>query len=41
MAQRSIHLAQRIESFNVDTIERRLARALIRFSNGLARRQGR
>jgi CRP-like cAMP-binding protein len=32
MAQRSIHLAQRIESSNVDTIERRLARALIRFS---------
>jgi CRP/FNR family transcriptional regulator, cyclic AMP receptor protein len=32
MAQRSIYLAQRIESFNRDTIERRLARALIRFS---------
>jgi len=32
MAQRSIYLAQRIESFSRDTIERRLARALIRFS---------
>ena len=32
MAQRSLHLAQRIESFSVDTIERRVARALIRFS---------
>jgi CRP/FNR family transcriptional regulator len=32
MAQRSIYLAQRIESFSRDTIERRVARALIRFS---------
>ena len=32
LAQRSLHLAQRIESFSEDTIEGRLARALIRFS---------
>jgi len=32
MAQRSIYLAQRIESFSRDTIERRLACALLRFS---------
>jgi CRP/FNR family cyclic AMP-dependent transcriptional regulator len=32
VAQRSLHLAERIESFSLDTIERRLARALIRFS---------
>ena len=32
MAQRSIYLAQRIESFSRDTIGRRLGRALIRFS---------
>ena len=32
MAQRSLHLAQRIESFSVDRIDRRVARALIRFS---------
>ena len=32
MVQRSLDLAQRIESFSVDTIERRVARALIRFS---------
>jgi len=32
MVQRSIYLAQRIDSFSRDTIERRLARALIRFS---------
>jgi CRP-like cAMP-binding protein len=32
MAQRSLHLAQRIESFSVDTIEYRVARALIRLS---------
>jgi CRP/FNR family cyclic AMP-dependent transcriptional regulator len=31
-AQRGVYLAQRIESFSLDTIERRLARALIRFS---------
>jgi CRP-like cAMP-binding protein len=32
LAQRRIYLAQRIESFSRDTIERRVARALIRFS---------
>jgi CRP/FNR family transcriptional regulator len=32
LAQRSIYLAQRIESFSRDTVERRVARALIRFS---------
>jgi CRP/FNR family cyclic AMP-dependent transcriptional regulator len=32
LTQRGIYLAQRIESFSVDSIERRLARALIRFS---------
>jgi CRP/FNR family transcriptional regulator len=32
MAQRSIYIAQRIESFSRDTIERRVVRALIRFS---------
>jgi CRP/FNR family cyclic AMP-dependent transcriptional regulator len=32
MGQRSLHLVQRIESFSVDTIECRVARALIRFS---------
>jgi CRP/FNR family transcriptional regulator len=32
MAQRSIYLAQRIESFSRDTIEQRLARTLIRLS---------
>ena len=32
MAQRSIYLAQRIESFSRDTVERRVARALLRFS---------
>jgi CRP/FNR family cyclic AMP-dependent transcriptional regulator len=32
MAQRGVYLAQRIESFSVDTIEFRVARALIRFS---------
>jgi len=32
MAQRSLHLAQRIESFSVDRIDGRVARALIRFS---------
>ena len=32
LAQRSIYLAQRIKSFSRDRIERRVARALIRFS---------
>jgi len=32
LAQRSIYLTQRIESFSRDTVERRVARALIRFS---------
>jgi CRP-like cAMP-binding protein len=32
MAQRRLDLAQRIESFSVDTIDRRVARALILFS---------
>jgi CRP-like cAMP-binding protein len=32
MAQRSIYFAQRIVSFSRDTIDRRVARALIRFS---------
>jgi CRP/FNR family transcriptional regulator len=32
LAQRSLHLGQRIESFSRDTIECRVARALIRFS---------
>ena len=32
LAQRNIYLAQRIESFSRDAIERRVARALIRFS---------
>jgi CRP/FNR family transcriptional regulator, cyclic AMP receptor protein len=31
-AQRCLHLGWRLESFESDTIERRLARALIRFS---------
>ena len=32
LAQRSIYLAQRIESFGRDTIDRRMACALIRFA---------
>jgi CRP/FNR family transcriptional regulator len=32
MAQRGVYFVQRIESFSRDTIERRVARALIRFS---------
>jgi CRP/FNR family transcriptional regulator len=32
MVQRSLDFGQRIESFSVDTIERRVARALVRFS---------
>jgi len=35
MAQRNADFAQRIESFSLDTIERRLARSLIRFSERL------
>ena len=35
LAQRNAELTLRIESFSIDTIERRLARALIRFSERL------
>jgi CRP/FNR family transcriptional regulator, cyclic AMP receptor protein len=35
LAQRNAELTRRIESFSVDTIERRLARSLIRFSERL------
>jgi CRP/FNR family transcriptional regulator len=35
LAQRTIHFAQRIESFSVDNIARRLARSLIGFSERL------
>lgn len=35
LAQRSVEFAQRIESFSVDNIARRLARSLIRFSERL------
>jgi len=40
LAQRSIYLAQRIESCSRDTIERRLARALIRFSERFGSKTG-
>jgi len=40
MVQRSIYLAQRIDSFSRDTIERRLARALIRFSERFGSKTG-
>ena len=32
VAKRNIYVAQRIESFSRDTVERRVARALLRFS---------
>ena len=35
LAQRNAELTRRIESFSIDTIERRLARALLRFSERL------
>ena len=35
LAQRTLDFTHRIESFSVDTIERRLARSLIRFSERL------
>jgi CRP/FNR family transcriptional regulator, cyclic AMP receptor protein len=35
LAQRNADLTRRIESFSIDTIERRLARSLIRFSDRL------
>jgi CRP/FNR family transcriptional regulator len=35
VAQRNAELTRRIESFSIDTIERRLARALVRFSERL------
>lgn len=35
LAQRGVDLTRRIESFSLDTIERRLARSLIRFSERL------
>jgi CRP/FNR family transcriptional regulator len=38
LAQRGIYLAQRIESFSVDTIDRRVARGLIHFSERFGRR---
>jgi len=38
LAQRSIEFGHRIESFSVDNIARRLARALIRFSERLGQR---
>jgi len=37
LIQRSIEFEQRIESLSLDTIERRLARTLIRFRSGWAR----
>jgi CRP/FNR family transcriptional regulator, cyclic AMP receptor protein len=39
LAQRSIEFGHRIESFSADTIERRLARALVRFSDRLGGRE--
>jgi len=39
LVQRSVDFAQRIESFSVDNIARRLARTLIRFSERLGARQ--
>ena len=39
LAQRNAEFARRIESFATDTIERRLARALIRFSERLGSRE--
>lgn len=39
LAQRNAELTRRIESFSVDTIERRLARSLIRFSERLGTRE--
>jgi CRP-like cAMP-binding protein len=35
LAQRTLNFTHRIESFSVDTIERRLARSLVRFSERL------
>jgi CRP-like cAMP-binding protein len=39
LAQRNVDCNRRIESFSVDTIERRLARSLIRFSERLGARE--
>ena len=39
LVQRSLAFAERIESFSVDNIQRRLARSLIRFSERLGTRQ--
>jgi CRP/FNR family transcriptional regulator len=39
-AQRTVDYAHRIESFSIDTIERRLARSLIRFSERLGTPEG-
>jgi CRP/FNR family transcriptional regulator, cyclic AMP receptor protein len=38
LAQRSVEFGHRIESFSADTIARRLARALVRFSERMGQR---